>query len=139
MSGFLSGAPHFLRAVFAYGFSVWCDWLLKENKMTRNQVRNLSLFTCNGLVGIFTIFLAYSGCNSFMAIASFTIALTLTGTVTSGPFASFVDISPNFASILFGIGVMLAITPGFISPIVVGKLTLNNVSCSISLFRNFLL
>lgn len=39
-----------------------------------------------------------------------------------------VDISPNFASIVLGINGVVTVLPGFISPIVVGALTYQNVS-----------
>jgi hypothetical protein len=45
--------------------------------------------------------LAFSGCNSTAAIAFSTVATAVSGAVSTGPLASFIDISPNFASELW--------------------------------------
>lgn len=42
--------------------------------------------------------LAYSGCDYLSAIIFLTSATALHGAVSTGPLASFVDISPNYAS-----------------------------------------
>lgn len=56
---------------------------------------------------------------------------TVTGAISAGPLATFVDLSPNYASILLGFCGMIVIASGFISPAVVGILTNNNVSMNI--------
>lgn len=48
--------------------------------------------------------------------------------MSTGALSAMVDLSPNFAGILLGISGMIGVIPGFISPIIVGILTLNNVS-----------
>jgi hypothetical protein len=48
--------------------------------------------------GLFTLGLAFSGCNATAAIVLSTAATAVSGAVTTGPLASFIDISPNFAS-----------------------------------------
>jgi hypothetical protein len=42
--------------------------------------------------------LAFSGCNATAAIVFSTVATGVSGAVSTGPLASFIDISPNFAS-----------------------------------------
>lgn len=42
--------------------------------------------------------LAYSGCNYIAAIIFLTSATGIHGAVSTGPLASFVDLSPNYAS-----------------------------------------
>lgn len=78
--------------------------------------------------GLFVIGLAYSGCNSIAAIVLLTLAVGVHGAVSTGPLAAVVDIAPNFAGVTLGISGMVGVASGFISPIVVGLLTLNNVS-----------
>jgi MFS family permease len=48
----------------------------------------------------------------------------LNGAVSSGALASVVDISPNFAGISLGINSTFSTLTGFISPIIVGYLTI---------------
>lgn len=42
--------------------------------------------------------LAFSGCNAIAAIVFSAVATGMSGAVSTGPLASFIDISPNFAS-----------------------------------------
>lgn len=100
--------------------------------------------------GLLILFLTFTGCNSVAAIICLTAATAAHGSVSTGPLASMVDISPNFAStpvscgfdycvvlhrytifvagIILGISGMISVLPGFISPIIVGQLTFQNVS-----------
>jgi len=44
MTGILSGVPHLLRVAFSIGFSNFGDYLLRTNKMSRDNVRRLATF-----------------------------------------------------------------------------------------------
>jgi hypothetical protein len=44
MTGILSGLPHLLRISFSMIFSNFGDYLLRSNKMSRTNVRNLATF-----------------------------------------------------------------------------------------------
>lgn len=106
--------------------------------MSRTNVRKLAGTVCNIVNGIFIIALAYSGCNSVAAVIYLTIATSVHGAVSTGPLASVVDQSPNFSGIVLGLNGMIGVLPGFISPYIVGHLTLGNVGfaffCSTNLF-----
>lgn len=91
------------------------------NKNTRNSSGTI-------VKGLFVIGLAYSGCNSMAAIVLLTLAVGVHGSVSTGPLAAVVDIAPNFAGVTLGISGMVGVASGFVSPIIVGLLTLNNVS-----------
>jgi MFS family permease len=52
----------------------------------------------------------------------------LHGAVSSGALASVVDVGPNFAGVSLGINSSFSVLTGFISPHVVGYLTLNRQS-----------
>jgi len=47
---------------------------------------------------VFILGLAFSGCNSTAAIVFLTAATATSGAVSTGPLASYTDLSPNFAS-----------------------------------------
>lgn len=49
MTGVLSGLPHLLRVGFSIVFSRFADYLLKNNKMSRNNVRRLATFVSKSL------------------------------------------------------------------------------------------
>ncbi|XP_058117294.1 sialin [Anopheles ziemanni] len=122
MTGLLSGIPHLCRMLFAYCFSLLGDRLLKRELMSRTGVRKMGGTMCCVVNGLFVFALAYSGCNSLMAIIFLTLATAVHGAVSTGPLASLVDMSPRYAGILLGVSGMITVIPGFISPIIVGML-----------------
>lgn len=127
-TGVLSGIPHLMRMLFAYAFSMFGDRMLRTNRLTRTNVRKLAGFVCGVLNGVFICLLAFSGCNTTAAIVFLTLGTMTHGAVSTGPLANIVDLSPNHAGVLLGINGMIGVLPGFISPVIVGYLTNNNVS-----------
>lgn len=127
MTGLLSGIPHLTRMIFAYFFSTFADSLLRSKRMSRTNVRKLAGATSTLLNGVFVLCLAFSGCSSNAAILFLTLSTAVHGAVSSGQLASLIDISPNYSGVTLGLNGMIAVWPGFISPYIVGKLTLGNV------------
>ncbi|XP_037717338.1 sialin [Drosophila subpulchrella] len=125
-TGFLSGLPHLMRMLFAYVFSMLADYLLRTDRMSRTNVRKLATFICCGVKGFVVLALAYFGYNATAAIVLVTLATMFHGAVSSGPLASMVDLSPNYAGIVLGVSGMIGGMPGFISPFIVGQLTNDN-------------
>ncbi|KAJ8981707.1 hypothetical protein NQ317_017751 [Molorchus minor] len=135
-TGLLSGMPHLFRMLWAYIFSQLGDYLLRSGKMTRSNVRKLatavSLRSCQRgtysciVQGIFMLGLAYSGCNHMAAIVLLTLAVASHGAVSTGPLASVVDISPNYASVVLGTINTIVAMVGFLTPVLVGHLTFQN-------------
>lgn len=126
-TGILSGIPHLMRMLFAYAFSMIGDRMLRTNRLSRTNVRKLAGFVCGVMNGIFILLLAYSGCNTIAAIVFLTLGTMSHGAVSTGPLANIVDLSPNHAGVLLGISGMIGVLPGFISPVIVGYLTNDNV------------
>lgn len=81
-----------------------------------------------GVKGLVVLALAYFGYNATAAIVLVAVATMFHGAVSSGPLASMVDLSPNYAGIVLGVSGMIGGMPGFISPFIVGILTQGNVS-----------
>ncbi|XP_046990674.1 sialin-like isoform X1 [Schistocerca americana] len=130
MTGLLSGIPHVCRIIVALVLSHISDKMLRKGIMSKTGIRKLGSAVCCIIHGFFMLGLAFSGCNYLAAIICIAASVGTSGAVSSGPFASFVDLSPNYASILFGIGCTVADLPGFISPAIVGTLTYQNQSPS---------
>lgn len=128
MTGVLSGMPHLMRMLFAYGFSLLGDWLLTRELMSRTNVRKLAGTFSMIVSGCFVIGLAYCGWHPALAITMLVLATSVHGAVTTGPLANLVDISPNYSGITLGLTGLFAVLPGFISPYIVGQLTMNNVN-----------
>lgn len=125
-TGILAGAPHLLRMIFSYLFSMMSDWLLRTNRMSLTNVRKLATFMCTGVQGILIIALGFSGCHPLLAVFFMMTGTAINGAVSASSLANFVDLSPNYASILLGFCGMIIIWAGFISPAIVGILTNNN-------------
>lgn len=127
MIGILSGMPHLMRMLFAYLFSTIGDYLLTRELMSRTNVRKLAGMFSMIIGALFVVGLAYNGSHPGWAITMLMLATSVQGAVSTGPLASLVDISPNYSSITLGLTGMFAVLPGFISPYIVGRLTLDNV------------
>lgn len=113
--------------IFAYAFGTLSDWLQENKKMTRTGVRKLAMMVCTGVQAIFTIGLAFSGCQSSLAVFFMITGTITSGALSSGSLANFVDLSPNFGSVLLGMCGLISNAAGALSPMIVGLLTNGNV------------
>ncbi|XP_072398715.1 vesicular glutamate transporter 1-like isoform X3 [Diabrotica undecimpunctata] len=125
-TGFISGMPHLLRIIFSYTVSMFGDFLLRTEKISRTNVRKLATFCSNGLEGLCALALAYVGCNKIAAIVMSTLAVSCHGAITTGVLAGQVDRSPNYSAILLGITNSGSTIIGFFATMVVGLLTFQN-------------
>lgn len=128
MTGILAGIPHVLRMIFAYMLSTLIDHILHHNWMSRNNARKLAGGISTLGNGLMVLVAAYAGCNSTVALVFLALANMLHGGISSGQLASLIDMGPNFSGITMGIASFFILWPGFVSPYVVGKITLGNVS-----------
>ncbi|KMQ95264.1 vesicular glutamate transporter 1 [Lasius niger] len=127
-TGLLAGAPHVLRMIFSYFFSIMSDWLLRTKRMSLTNVRKLATFVCTGVQGILIMALGFSGCHPLFAVVFMMTSTAVNGAISAAMLTNFVDLSANYASVLLGFANMIITWAGFISPAVVGKLTNNNQS-----------
>ncbi|KRT85633.1 membrane transporter, partial [Oryctes borbonicus] len=125
-TGLLSGMPHILRFGFSLLFSQLGDYLLESNRMSRTNVRKLAVTHCCTIQGLLMLGLAYSGCNYTTAIIFLSAAVAVNGAVSTGPLASLVDISPNYASIGLGMCNTIVALVGVLTPTVVSYITYGN-------------
>ncbi|XP_014230094.1 putative inorganic phosphate cotransporter isoform X1 [Trichogramma pretiosum] len=125
-TGLLSGSPHVARMIFSYLFSMLADWLLRTKRMTLTGVRKLANLVCAGGQALLTLGLSFSGCEPVYAAVLMIAGTAINGAVSSGTIPAFVDLSPNYASVLFGINNLITSPSGFLSPLVVGILTNDN-------------
>ncbi|XP_063910758.1 sialin [Zophobas morio] len=125
-TGLLSGLGHVFRTTWSYLSGLLGDYLLRTNKMSRTNVRKLATAGCTIGQGLCMLGLAYSGCDYTWAVIWLSAAVAMNGSVSTGPLASVVDISPNYASVILGIVNSVVALVGFITPAVVGQLTFQN-------------
>ncbi|XP_072755550.1 putative inorganic phosphate cotransporter [Anoplolepis gracilipes] len=125
-TGILAGAPHIVRMIFSYFFSIMSDWLLRTKRMSLTNVRKLATFVCTGVQGVLIMALGFSGCHPLFAIVFMMTGTAVNGAISAATLTTFVDLSPNYASVLLGFANMIIVCAGFLSPAIVGILTNNN-------------
>ncbi|XP_049852948.1 sialin-like [Schistocerca gregaria] len=125
-AGVLSGVPHACRMMFAFLISAICDYMLVKEVTSRTNVRKFANFVSCACQGIMMLALAFCGCNAIAAVICIAAATGFSGGQSSGPLATYVDLSPNYASVTYGISNMVSATPGFLAPIIVSTLTYQN-------------
>lgn len=79
-----------------------------------------------GISAIFIAAMAYAS-TATSAIVIVTIAITLTNLTTTGPATSLVELVPKFSGVLMGLANFACNITGFITPEVVGALTVHGV------------
>lgn len=84
---------------------------------------NLFLCIASIFTGIFIITASYAECDKFYAVAHFTISIAFQG--VPGVAINALDLSPNYASILMGIGGAVTSITGILVPYMVGVYTPN--------------
>lgn len=124
--GIFSGLPHVFRTAVALIVSKVGDYCLRNEKMSRNNVRKVGTSISCIVNGIFVIGLAYSGCDATLACVFIVLATGSHGAVSTGPLAAIIDNSPNYAGVLLGLVNMFCVMPGFLSPVIVSYLTFEN-------------
>jgi len=121
--------------IFSYFFSMMSDELLRTKQMSLTNVRKLATFICTGIQGILIVALGFSGCHPLFAVIFMMAGTAVNGAISASTLANFVDLSPNYASVLLGFAGMIVTWTGFISPAIVGALTNNNVSLIFNLCK----
>ncbi|KAJ8872233.1 hypothetical protein PR048_025835 [Dryococelus australis] len=126
VAGVMSAFPQLLGSGCAIVLSRIFDKVLQKNTMSRTGIRKLAIAMCCLVQGAAMVIMAFSGCNSTVAMAGMLLGVCVQSLETSGQLASLVDISPNFAGILLGIMHAMTSVTGFTGPILVGYLTQGN-------------
>lgn len=128
VTGILSGLPHFLKLAFSLTYSMFSDYLLRTNKLSRSNVRKLGTVLCCIMHGVLVMSIGAAKCSYSTAIVFQMLAIMVHGAISSGPLASIIDLTPNFSGVLLGITGIISTSSGFLSSALVGHLTQNNVN-----------
>lgn len=122
----IAGLPHVVRLVVSLVSSTTTDYLMVKQKLSRTIVRKISTAICLIGPGIFLIILSRTGCNTALAVAFVFFAVSCTAFPNSGFYATMVDISPNFCSIIYGISLTVGTLTGVLLTSYVGWMTQHN-------------
>jgi ACS family sodium-dependent inorganic phosphate cotransporter len=118
-TGFMSALPYLAMGIVIPIAGYIADWLQEKRILTTTQVRKI--FNCGGFLAQ-TVFMLGA---AFVltpggTIACLTIAVGLNGFAWSGFSVNYLDVAPQHASILMGLGNTFATLPGIVSPIISG-------------------
>lgn len=125
-NGLYSALPYiaFWAIINMAGFVA--DFLLSKGCCSIRVARKC--FTITGMLipGALLVGLGYIDCTQpIMAIVLLVLGVSLTGIQYSGWVVNHMDVAPAFAGILFGITNSIAAVTGFLSPVIVGVITVN--------------
>ncbi|GFX70674.1 vesicular glutamate transporter 2.2 [Trichonephila clavipes] len=128
LNGSISALPYTVQTVSTLMASYIADKLRESNKLSITTIRKL----CNsiGLMGpgLCCLGIIASGCHSTQIVVLLCVAMFLNGFVYSGYNVTHVDMSPDFAGVLFGITNSISNTAGILSPMFVGLMTANGAT-----------
>lgn len=119
---------------FAYLVATLGDHLLRTKKMSLNAVRKIATIIATGGQAVMLIGLSLSGCRPTLAVTFMILGTATNGAISTGPISNIVDLSPNYAGVLLGITNLVSMATAFLSPMIVGLLTNNNVKIAPSIF-----
>lgn len=123
LNGSISALPYAVQTVSTLLASFIADKLRESNKLRITTIRKM----CNtiGLIGpgLCCLGIIASGCHPTQIVVLLCVAMFLNGFVYSGFNVTHVDMSPDFAGVLFGITNTISNTAGILSPMIVGLLT----------------
>ncbi|KAH0533702.1 hypothetical protein KQX54_000787 [Cotesia glomerata] len=126
-TGFFSAVPYLVMSIVLQCSGHLADHLRSKNVLSTTNVRKI--FTCGAFLSQ-TIFMISAGfaTTSTSAITCLSIAVGLGGFAWSGFSVNHLDIAPQHASVLMGIGNTIATLPGIVSPIITGYIVQNKTA-----------
>ncbi|XP_037797760.1 sialin-like [Penaeus monodon] len=86
------------------------------------SIRSVSLRS-HIMTAIVLVTVGYVGCNAALAVALFPVATAFSGAYCSGHMPNHLDLSPNFAGTILGVGNSLAFMVSMCVPVIVGAMT----------------
>ncbi|PSN46832.1 Sialin [Blattella germanica] len=123
-----SSIPFFTLWLFSLGLSGCLSKLLGKNIISITTSRKVATLFASAVPAVCLIIVNLVNCNQIAVFTLIGIGTTCMGGQFSGFLSNHIDIAPNFAGTLMGITNTIATIPGIVVPILVGKLTKEDVS-----------
>ncbi|KAK6641242.1 hypothetical protein RUM44_012951 [Polyplax serrata] len=123
-SSWLSSLPFLSQYIFSFGFSNFCDWLLRVG-VSIVVVRKFSVIVSHIMPAAGLLVLSLTS-NVTFSVVILTFCVTMLGALSSGFFQNPLDIAPNYAGSLTGITNTLGAMTAVISTPLAGILLQSN-------------
>ncbi|CAG9863086.1 unnamed protein product [Phyllotreta striolata] len=122
-NGIWTSIPYAVMWLVSMGSGWLCDWLVCAGYMRVTFARKF--FTTVASVGpaVFIMAASYSGCDKYVTVSMFTIAMGLMGPFYCGMKVNALDLAPNYAGTLMAIVNGIGAITGIITPYLAGALT----------------
>ncbi|XP_057337776.1 vesicular glutamate transporter 2.2-like [Microplitis mediator] len=126
-TGFFSAVPYLVMSIVIPCSGQLADYLRSKNILSTTHVRKI--FTCVAFLSQ-TTFMILAGftTTSTSAVTCLAVAVGLGGFAWSGFSVNHLDIAPQHASVLMGIGNTIATLPGIVSPLITGNIVQNKTA-----------
>ncbi|XP_046750765.1 putative inorganic phosphate cotransporter [Diprion similis] len=122
-NGLLSALPFLAQWLVSNASSWLADWLIKEGKLSRTNVRKIFVTTGGPGMAVFLISASYAGCNRTLVVTFFVLGMGMMGNLISVVVVNIVDLSPIHAGTLMGTMNTVTGLTGIAVPYAVGVLT----------------
>jgi len=123
-TGFLVSLPYLIKAIVGPSGGIIADMLIVKGMSVKNVRRLIFTVGCS-TASIFIVGVGYAQSKA-VAIGLLCTGVGITGLNATGYAVNILDIAPRFAGIIIGISNVFGSMPGFISPMLVGYITVNN-------------
>ncbi|XP_023342326.1 uncharacterized transporter slc-17.2 isoform X1 [Eurytemora carolleeae] len=120
-NGLISGLPMIARYFGGVLFARFSGYLIKSRYLTLLSGRKIFNTVSQVLPSLLIVLMPYSGCSVATVITLQIVMFFFNGAISSGHFASGVDLTPNYAGTLLGVtNTMSGGAVGSLAPMVVG-------------------
>ena len=153
-TGILAALPYLARLIFGFIFGLIGDFIRQRKILSTIMVRKGFILFCKYfrsnytpitlflnvahiVPGALLLILNVTGCDVNWSIALLTLSLGSNGASTLTNLQNSQDLAPNYAGTLYGIANCIGSTTGFITPLIVGQLTAENVRTQLLLLSLF--
>lgn len=117
-SGLLCIVPYASLFITSLGFGFTFDYLQKKYHWSTRTVRQVAMFIGLGLSSTFLIICGYVN-NAYLSFFMMVLSQAMLGACQSGIACAYLDVSPNFSSVLNTVGNTFAAIAGIVGPLVV--------------------
>ncbi|XP_055314260.1 putative inorganic phosphate cotransporter isoform X3 [Sitodiplosis mosellana] len=124
-NGIYSSIPQLIKLIMALVGGAINDWLIAADHCTITNGRKIFVSIASIFTGVFIIAASYAQCDKMLVVAYFTISVAFQG--VPGVAINTLDLSPNYAGILMGIGGTVTSITGILVPYMVGVATSNSL------------
>jgi len=121
-NGLLASLCYLLQWAVCVGASWATDQIRSKGIMSTLHIRKLNTFIGLWVTGACAVLATYAGCHAELAVALFALAAGLNTLTVCGCKSGMLDISPDYAGIVFGLSNTVSNIPGFVGPAIVGFL-----------------